>query len=316
MISTLLSQLNGPDGDSTPRLAYGADYNPEQWPREVWDEDVRLMREAGVNIVSVGIFSWARLQPAEDEWDFGWLDEVMDLLHASGIAVDLATATASPPPWLTTAHPEILPVDRARRDGVAGRPPALAAHLARLPRARAAPGPDDGRAVRGPPRAGRLARLQRAGLPQHLRLLRRRGPRLPRLAARPLRHPRRAQPRLGHGLLVAALQRLGADPAAPAGRLPPEPHPAAGLQALLLRRAQGLPARRAGRAARDHPGRAGHHQLHGDGRHQGHELRGLGGRGRLRLQRPLRPPGPAGPRRAVLLREPHQRHRRAAGRGS
>ncbi|MFE3247161.1 beta-galactosidase [Streptomyces sp. NPDC059209] len=110
MISTLLSRPHGPDGDRTPRLVYGADYNPEQWPREVWKEDVRLMREAGVNLVSVGIFSWARLQPARDDWDFGWLDEVMDLLHAGGIAVDLATATASPPPWLTTAHPEILPV--------------------------------------------------------------------------------------------------------------------------------------------------------------------------------------------------------------
>ncbi|MEV6483884.1 beta-galactosidase [Streptomyces sp. NPDC051576] len=112
MISTLLSQLrHGPDGDpTTPRLAYGADYNPEQWPREVWEEDIRLMREAGVNIVSVGIFSWARIQPARDEWDFGWLDEVMDLLHAGGIGVDLATATASPPPWLSTEHPEILPV--------------------------------------------------------------------------------------------------------------------------------------------------------------------------------------------------------------
>ncbi|MEV8021907.1 beta-galactosidase [Streptomyces sp. NPDC086554] len=98
----------GPDGSR--RLGYGADYNPEQWTREVWEEDVRLMREAGVTIVSVGIFSWARLQPTSDTWDFGWLDEVMDLLHAGGIGVDLATATASPPPWLTTAHPEILPV--------------------------------------------------------------------------------------------------------------------------------------------------------------------------------------------------------------
>ncbi|MFF8846323.1 beta-galactosidase [Streptomyces sp. NPDC015127] len=99
-----------PGDDGARRLAYGADYNPEQWPREVWEEDVRLMRRAGVTIVSLGIFSWARIQPAEDTWDFGWLDEVMDLLHAGGIGVDLATATASPPPWLTTAHPEILPV--------------------------------------------------------------------------------------------------------------------------------------------------------------------------------------------------------------
>ncbi|MER5634163.1 beta-galactosidase [Streptomyces nitrosporeus] len=100
-----------PDGRPA-RFAYGADYNPEQWPREVWKEDVRLMREAGVTVVSVAIFSWARLQPAEDRWDFGWLDEILGLLHDNGVSVDLATATASPPPWLTTLHPEILPVTR------------------------------------------------------------------------------------------------------------------------------------------------------------------------------------------------------------
>ncbi len=98
---------------SAARLEFGADYNPDQWPREVWDEDVALMREAGVTIVSLGIFSWARLQPEPDRWDFEWLDEVMDVLHAGGITVDLATATASPPPWLTTNHPEILPVGPA-----------------------------------------------------------------------------------------------------------------------------------------------------------------------------------------------------------
>ena len=92
------------------RISFGADYNPDQWPKEFWAEDVRLMRQANVDIVSVGIFSWAQLQPTADAWNFGWLDEVMDLLYANEIAVDLATATASPPPWLTTAHPEILPV--------------------------------------------------------------------------------------------------------------------------------------------------------------------------------------------------------------
>jgi beta-galactosidase GanA len=79
------------------QIAYGADYNPEQWPRQTWAEDVHLMREAGVNIVSVAIFSWGRIQPTASTWDFGWLDEVMDLLHENSIAVDLATATASPP---------------------------------------------------------------------------------------------------------------------------------------------------------------------------------------------------------------------------
>jgi beta-galactosidase len=94
-----------------PRLEYGADYNPEQWPRETWDEDVRAMREAGVTVVSLAIFSWARLETAEGVYDFGWLDDAIDLLHANGISVDLATATASPPPWLTTAYPSVLPVD-------------------------------------------------------------------------------------------------------------------------------------------------------------------------------------------------------------
>ncbi|MDI1320766.1 MAG: beta-galactosidase, partial [bacterium] len=93
-----------------PKLLYGGDYNPEQWPESVWLEDVRLMRAAGVNIVSLGIFSWARLQPSEKRFDFGWLDRVMDLLAKNGISVCLATATASPPPWLTRKYPGVLPV--------------------------------------------------------------------------------------------------------------------------------------------------------------------------------------------------------------
>jgi len=94
-------------------VLYGADYNPDQWPEEVWDEDVRLMREAGVNIVSLGIFAWSRIQPAEDVWDFEWLDRVIDKLHAGGIQVNLATATASPPPWVSANYPETLPADQS-----------------------------------------------------------------------------------------------------------------------------------------------------------------------------------------------------------
>ncbi len=94
-------------------IGYGGDYNPEQWPEEIWPRDVALMREAGVTVVTVGVFSWARLQPAPDGWDDGWLRRILDLLHEGGIAVDLATATASPPPWLARAHPEIRPVDAA-----------------------------------------------------------------------------------------------------------------------------------------------------------------------------------------------------------
>lgn len=94
------------------RLAYGGDYNPEQWPEHVWAEDVELMRRAGVNLVSVGIFSWALLEPAEGQFEFDWLDRLLDLLHDGGIAVDLATPTAVPPAWFRRRHPPARLVDR------------------------------------------------------------------------------------------------------------------------------------------------------------------------------------------------------------
>jgi beta-galactosidase len=92
-------------------LAYGGDYNPEQWPESVWQEDVKLMREAGVNLVTLGVFSWGKLQPTEKHYDFGWLDRAMDLLAANEIFVDLATATASPPPWMSHRYPDVLAID-------------------------------------------------------------------------------------------------------------------------------------------------------------------------------------------------------------
>jgi beta-galactosidase len=89
---------------------YGGDYNPEQWPRAVWADDVALMRQAGVNLVTVGVFAWSRLEPQPGRYEFGWLDEALDLLAGNGIAVALATPTASPPPWFSRAHPDALPV--------------------------------------------------------------------------------------------------------------------------------------------------------------------------------------------------------------
>ncbi|WP_405820501.1 beta-galactosidase [Streptomyces sp. NBC_01390] len=98
-----------------PGIAYGGDYNPEQWPEEVWAEDMRLMREAGVTMVSVGIFSWALLEPAEGVYDFARMDKILDLLQENGIAADLATPTAAPPAWFFHTYPEALPVDRDGR---------------------------------------------------------------------------------------------------------------------------------------------------------------------------------------------------------
>ncbi|WP_066517065.1 beta-galactosidase [Curtobacterium ammoniigenes] len=97
------------------RIAFGGDYNPEQWPREVWDDDIKLMTEIGVNLVSVGIFSWVLLEPREGQFDFAWLDDVFDRLHAAGIGVSLGTPTASPPAWFWKQHPDARPVTR---DGI------------------------------------------------------------------------------------------------------------------------------------------------------------------------------------------------------
>ena len=78
-------------------ILYGADYNPEQWSEPIWLDDMRLMKLANVNMVSINIFSWALLEPAPDHYQFDQLDRIMDMLGEHGIAVDLATATASPP---------------------------------------------------------------------------------------------------------------------------------------------------------------------------------------------------------------------------
>lgn len=93
-------------------IAFGGDYNPDQWPEEIWDDDIRLMEKAGVNTVALAIFSWDRIQPTEDRWNFGWLDRIIDKLGKAGIATDLASATATAPLWLYEKHPEVLPCDK------------------------------------------------------------------------------------------------------------------------------------------------------------------------------------------------------------
>ncbi|WP_327703266.1 beta-galactosidase [Streptomyces decoyicus] len=120
-------------------IRFGGDYNPEQWPEEVWAEDLKLMKAAHVTMVTAGIFSWAKVEPRSGAWDFGWFDRVMDGLAGAGIAVCLATMTASPPPWLSRAHPEILPEDAdGRRRWPGGRQhycpssPVYRAHAVRL----------------------------------------------------------------------------------------------------------------------------------------------------------------------------------------
>jgi beta-galactosidase len=95
-----------------PRL--GVAYYPEQWPRERWAEDAALMQDAGVSVVRIGEFAWARLEPEAGVFDFAWLDEVIGILAGRGLEVILGTPTAAPPAWLVAQHPEILPL---RTDG-------------------------------------------------------------------------------------------------------------------------------------------------------------------------------------------------------
>ena len=91
-------------------IAYGGDWNPEQWDRETNLRDIERMVEAGVTLISLGIFSWASLEPEEGRYDLDWLADLIDQLHNAGISVDLANGTASPPAWMAQRYPETLPV--------------------------------------------------------------------------------------------------------------------------------------------------------------------------------------------------------------
>ncbi|WP_159881768.1 beta-galactosidase [Paenibacillus puerhi] len=94
-----------------PAIWYGGDYNPDQWPEDIWQEDMRLFRKAGINVVTLPVFSWAKLQPSEDTYCFDWLDRILQLVQDNGIYVCLATSTAAQPAWMSRKYPDVLPVD-------------------------------------------------------------------------------------------------------------------------------------------------------------------------------------------------------------
>ncbi|MFG3246370.1 beta-galactosidase [Streptomyces sp. NPDC048187] len=94
----------------TPKIPYGGDYNPEQWPEDVWD-DHRLFTRAGIDTLTVGVFSWSLTQPGPDTYDFTVLDRILDRAAAEGRRVCLATGTAALPPWLAARHPEVNRTD-------------------------------------------------------------------------------------------------------------------------------------------------------------------------------------------------------------
>lgn len=98
-------------GKNIRQVLYGGDYNPEQWSEEVWKEDMRMMKEAHINIVTLNVFSWAALQPDEDTYNFEKLDRIMEYIHENGLKVCLATSTGAHPAWMARKHPDILRTD-------------------------------------------------------------------------------------------------------------------------------------------------------------------------------------------------------------
>lgn len=97
-----------------PHLLHGADYNPDQWldRPDILEKDIQLMRKAGINCVSLGIFSWAKLEPAEGEYHFEWMDRIIETLYENGIYTVLATPSGAKPAWMAQKYPEIRRVDR------------------------------------------------------------------------------------------------------------------------------------------------------------------------------------------------------------
>ena len=98
------------------KFGHGGDYNPDQWRHipGIFEEDLRLMKASHCNLMSVGIFSWAALEPEEGVYDFDWLEKVLDGLHENGVSVLLATPSGARPAWMSRTYPEVLRVQANR----------------------------------------------------------------------------------------------------------------------------------------------------------------------------------------------------------
>ncbi len=96
------------ENNNVHKILYGGDYNPEQWPEESWEEDMRLMKLAHIDVVTLNVFSWASLQPSEDTYCFDKLDRIMETVTKHGMKICLATSTGAHPAWMARRHPDIL----------------------------------------------------------------------------------------------------------------------------------------------------------------------------------------------------------------
>ncbi len=89
----------------------GVCYYPEHWPEDWWADDARRMVEMGLSRVRIGEFAWGRIEPAPEQFNWGWLDRAVDVLHAAGLGIIMGTPTATPPRWMLDKHPDMLAVD-------------------------------------------------------------------------------------------------------------------------------------------------------------------------------------------------------------
>ncbi|MCD5190438.1 beta-galactosidase [Enterococcus casseliflavus] len=93
------------------RILFGGDYNPNQWPKEIWEEDIRIFKKASINSATVNVFSWAKIQPSENCYDFEELDQIIGKLSTEGFDIVLATSTAALPAWMFKKYPEVARTD-------------------------------------------------------------------------------------------------------------------------------------------------------------------------------------------------------------
>lgn len=93
------------------RILYGGDYNPNQWPKDIWEEDMRIFKKAGINSATINVFSWAKIQPSEEEYYFEELDDIVEMLSKDKYDIILATSTASLPAWMVKKYPEVARTD-------------------------------------------------------------------------------------------------------------------------------------------------------------------------------------------------------------
>lgn len=104
-----------------PTILYGGDYNPEQWPEETWNDDIKVFKQADINSATVNVFSWALLEPAEGQYNFSILDKIIETLSAADFKIVLATSTAAMPAWMFKKYPDVARVDYQGRRHVFGQ---------------------------------------------------------------------------------------------------------------------------------------------------------------------------------------------------